>query len=639
MYFNRFLFFVLSIFFYISPIIIPQNDKFICTTDLKTINTNQGYLRGTTWTLKVLLVEFQDIKHKNPISYTFSNFSNLFFSTGVYVSPNMYSPDGGAVFGSMNDYLSIMSDGDFTITGYVVNADNNHDNIPDWLTLPNNKSYYNSHSGFDAAAIAAANSAGLDISTDSTTKLAIIYAGMTYRSTDVSYSYLNPHASGNYYIMGERFAAGGPYQEERSEAKFSEIGINVHEFLHLVGLPDLYANGDWDIMNGGPVLGPTLRGECPAPLNPQSRFLRGWIDFDLISSNQTFQADYNLQDPEVFRINNTTNTGNYWLIENRRFNATMTIGSTVTSDYNRYITAHISNPPSKGVLVWEVHSSSGNASILHADGMAWPDWPPTSGGTLFPGTGNVKVLSPWSDERTFPDWVPNTKPSTNVGMEIVGEGTNYYSIDLYVSNPEEASPSKPRSISISWQDNHPHISWATNNQDEPDFSHYNIYKKRDSGSYSFLTTTTNTYFVDNSEIQYSGNPNTKIYVYYKITAEDLDNKESVYSDEVRGAVNENQQQNKIVAEKKDHIDCYISSNFPNPFNPSTLIRYSIKEPGLVSLKVFDILGKEIAVLVNEFRHRGIYESQFNASDLPSGVYIYSLKVNDFYSNQKMLLLK
>ena len=87
----------------------------------------------------------------------------------------------------------------------------------------------------------------------------------------------------------------------------------------------------------------------------------------------------------------------------------------------------------------------------------------------------------------------------------------------------------------------------------------------------------------------------------------------------------------------DEITLY--QNYPNPFNPTTLIRYSIKESGLVSLKVFDILGKEVAVLVNEVKPVGVYETEFNAVNLPSGVYIYSLRVNGFVSYQKMILLK
>ncbi|MBW7869357.1 MAG: T9SS type A sorting domain-containing protein, partial [Brumimicrobium sp.] len=68
----------------------------------------------------------------------------------------------------------------------------------------------------------------------------------------------------------------------------------------------------------------------------------------------------------------------------------------------------------------------------------------------------------------------------------------------------------------------------------------------------------------------------------------------------------------------------INQNYPNPFNPSTKISYSIKEEGLVTLKVYDVLGKEVATLVNENKAVGNYEVDFNASHLSSGIYYYKI---------------
>ncbi len=87
----------------------------------------------------------------------------------------------------------------------------------------------------------------------------------------------------------------------------------------------------------------------------------------------------------------------------------------------------------------------------------------------------------------------------------------------------------------------------------------------------------------------------------------------------------------------------LSQNFPNPFNPSTVIHYSLKDAGHVSLRVFDVLGRVIAELVNEVKEAGHHSIEFNSSlvtvDLPSGFYIYTLKVNEFSESKKMLLLK
>jgi photosystem II stability/assembly factor-like uncharacterized protein len=83
----------------------------------------------------------------------------------------------------------------------------------------------------------------------------------------------------------------------------------------------------------------------------------------------------------------------------------------------------------------------------------------------------------------------------------------------------------------------------------------------------------------------------------------------------------------------------LEQNYPNPFNPSTQIKYSIKQEELVQLKVYNILGKEIAKLVNENKEAGNYSVEFDASQLPSGVYIYQLTTPGFTQARKMILTK
>ena len=83
----------------------------------------------------------------------------------------------------------------------------------------------------------------------------------------------------------------------------------------------------------------------------------------------------------------------------------------------------------------------------------------------------------------------------------------------------------------------------------------------------------------------------------------------------------------------------LFDNFPNPFNPTTTINFQLPQNGFVTLKIYDILGKEVAILVNEQKNQGRYSINFDASRLASGVYIYQLRVNDYVSSKKMLLLK
>jgi len=83
----------------------------------------------------------------------------------------------------------------------------------------------------------------------------------------------------------------------------------------------------------------------------------------------------------------------------------------------------------------------------------------------------------------------------------------------------------------------------------------------------------------------------------------------------------------------------LNQNYPNPFNPSTIITFSVTKKGLVSLKVFNSLGEEVAELVNETKPAGNYEVNFNVSGLASGVYYYQVTAGDFHDVKKMILLK
>jgi hypothetical protein len=87
------------------------------------------------------------------------------------------------------------------------------------------------------------------------------------------------------------------------------------------------------------------------------------------------------------------------------------------------------------------------------------------------------------------------------------------------------------------------------------------------------------------------------------------------------------------------LEFTLVQNYPNPFNPSTSIKYSLAAQSPVTLKVYDILGNEVATLVNTVQGTGVYEVNFNASNLASGLYFYTLKAGNFTSTKKMMLLK
>jgi hypothetical protein len=119
--------------------------------------------------------------------------------------------------------------------------------------------------------------------------------------------------------------------------------------------------------------------------------------------------------------------------------------------------------------------------------------------------------------------------------------------------------------------------------------------------------------------------------YYKLVDVDINGVETV---------------NTIIAEATPSLEHSISpteyglrQNFPNPFNPKTTIAYDIKEDGLVTLAVYDIMGREVISLVNEEKAAGSYSLTFDASKLASGIYLYRLRVNGFSDMKKMVVLK
>ncbi len=83
----------------------------------------------------------------------------------------------------------------------------------------------------------------------------------------------------------------------------------------------------------------------------------------------------------------------------------------------------------------------------------------------------------------------------------------------------------------------------------------------------------------------------------------------------------------------------LTQNYPNPFNPTTIIKYDIPGFSFITLKVYDVLGKEIATLVNDEKPAGSYEVEFSAIGLPSGIYFYKLQAGSFVETKKMVLMK
>jgi enterochelin esterase family protein len=96
-----------------------------------------------------------------------------------------------------------------------------------------------------------------------------------------------------------------------------------------------------------------------------------------------------------------------------------------------------------------------------------------------------------------------------------------------------------------------------------------------------------------------------------------------------------------IEDNKTHLPEFLTlhQNFPNPFNPSTKIKYTVPKESFITLKIYNGLGQEVRELINENKPAGNYEVDFTATSLPSGIYFYRLQAGSFIETKKMILLK
>jgi hypothetical protein len=184
--------------------------------------------------------------------------------------------------------------------------------------------------------------------------------------------------------------------------------------------------------------------------------------------------------------------------------------------------------------------------------------------------------------------------------------------------------------------NNPKLVWGPYPSNSITVQAYKIYRKVGSGNFSLVNTNDETQFEYTDTDYYiptSGGSQLQYYVKAFFVTEELSQPTNTVTTNGIITLKGKSGANNFVDENILH------PNYPNPFNPTTKISYSIKEEGLVTLKVYDILGKEIATLVNENKSAGFYEADFNASQLPSGMYVYKLQAGSFVQTRKMLLMK
>lgn len=212
-----------------------------------------------------------------------------------------------------------------------------------------------------------------------------------------------------------------------------------------------------------------------------------------------------------------------------------------------------------------------------------------------------------------------------------------------VMNKSSIIPPQNMSVGVTFASDqyYPKISWSANL--EPNISNYQIWRRIFNGSnwggYQLVTTVSNSFtqWVDYG--LWGAGSGSKI-AEYKICAVDNQNIESAFTEPKQinwGAFIDLNKKVPIVKLTPDKYS--LSQNYPNPFNPATQISYTVPEQSLVTIAIFDFLGREIAILENADKPAGKYEIYFDANNLASGLYFYSIKAGKYSATHKMLLLK
>lgn len=190
------------------------------------------------------------------------------------------------------------------------------------------------------------------------------------------------------------------------------------------------------------------------------------------------------------------------------------------------------------------------------------------------------------------------------------------------------------------EDNHPKLIWGRHPNPIDEIYRYDIYKSGNGSNYSKIgeTTGANDFeFVDYDEVllnPQSGQGNTK---YYKIKTMYIDEEaefSNVVDVAVSMAIGKQQAENQIIVN-----NYFLEQNYPNPFNGITKITYGMKEPGKVSLIIYDVLGNIIKKLEDGFKESGIHTNTFGTNDASSGIYICKFQTNGFSKSIKLILLK
>ncbi|QOJ29575.1 MAG: T9SS type A sorting domain-containing protein [Ignavibacteriales bacterium] len=214
-----------------------------------------------------------------------------------------------------------------------------------------------------------------------------------------------------------------------------------------------------------------------------------------------------------------------------------------------------------------------------------------------------------------------------------------YGIDNYLKfKQNDAAPLAPQNLAQVNQTGHPRLEWSRNN--EADINGYKVYRKYGTASWAYLATTTNLYYVDNTlNLRQAGDP-AGTQIQYKLKAIDLNDNESEFSGTASCYVVGGELSKEFSGnEEMEELDYSVFANYPNPFNPTTKISFALESEQFVDLRIFDMNGSEVAILINQPLTKGMHTKVLDGQNLPSGMYVCRLITAKTVRSIKLALLK
>lgn len=225
----------------------------------------------------------------------------------------------------------------------------------------------------------------------------------------------------------------------------------------------------------------------------------------------------------------------------------------------------------------------------------------------------------------------------NSPWEVVNSSTKYFWINQGLTHCP-LTPATPTGFTISGNvGSHPYLSWNANTEQMLDG--YNLYQSINGASYSLLITLekNTTSYTDNGIT--IGDKRTDPLSCYRLTAFGKANNESPMTIPRCKRAGEVSKEANNTNETVINLVNKLYEAYPNPFNPTTIIQYDLAEGSFVKLKIYDILGHEIKTLVNEYKNKSTYFVTFQSNNLSTGIYIYTLELNDYFDSKIISFIK